>query len=362
MLLFLLTMLGLSDHKVRRSNLINRFLPIYTYWNPFKFTIAITTYCNLKCSMCPRISRNIQNMHMSENVFWQASRYFKGRPLNILGIGEPFMHPKIFNFIRICQLVKSPLHITTNGMLLSENIIEELLEYPIVKEIAFSIDGLPRNYDELRINGNFQTVANNLKKFSNMRKSNLLLTVNFVGMKSNIDDLPMLIDYLADYVDKFHVIHPVANSNSVAAGHLHLHSTYAQKIFDESIHIAKKHKVILSLPSLYPESCKCIYPWTIPSIGINGDVYPCHMLSEVFQDKYNLVTQFYENFSFSNDMHYCMGNVNNGEIFWNGEIVQSLRKQLRKVNISKSDSYLEILKSSPKFYCKICPNRWEAAC
>jgi MoaA/NifB/PqqE/SkfB family radical SAM enzyme len=343
---------------VRGSVFLNNIVPIHAYWDPIKVTIAITTHCNLKCVVCPRTIRSIENMHMSEEVFLKASAYFHGKTINILGIGEPFMHPGIFDFLRICK--SSNVHLTTNGTLLNEHRTKTLLQHPNLKELAFSIDGVADSYDKVRINGNFSTVIDNLKRISSSRKRYPIITVNFVGMRSNIGDLPKLIDLLGKYVDKFHIIHPVADSELVALDHLNQDIVYATKMFNESISIARKHNVKIELPHLGPRARGCIYPWSVPNIGIKGNVYPCHMLSEIF----NPMIQFYNHYSMANVGNYSLGNIMDTDfnLMWNGNRIKWLRRYLKKVNIANSTNYNRVLESNPIIYCAICPNRWDSAC
>jgi MoaA/NifB/PqqE/SkfB family radical SAM enzyme len=308
--------------------------------------------------MCPRAIRGVESMHMSEEVFSKAVDCFRGRHVNILGLGEPFMHPGIFDFLRICK--SSSVHLTTNGTLLSENRIKLLLQYSNLRELAFSIDGVADSYDRVRVNGDFQTVVDNVKRISSLRKGYPILTVNFVGMQSNIEDLAKLINILGKYVDKFHVIHPVADSKFVALDHLNQDIIYARKVFTESYTIARKYNIKLELPHLGPRSRRCIYPWVIPNIGIKGDVYPCHMLSEIF----NPMTQFYGNFSMANVGNYSLGNIMEKDfsLMWNGNQIKWLRRYLKEVNIHRDIDYNQVLVSNPLFYCTICPNRWDSAC
>ncbi|RQD72589.1 MAG: radical SAM protein [Tindallia sp. MSAO_Bac2] len=117
-----------------------------------KIYLEITDRCNLNCSICYRKSwedmdydRDMTDETL-EKVYRDLDEIEGIQKIVIGGIGEPFYHPKITEIIK--RLEKYPLHITTNGTLLTEEIIEALTG--TVQEITVSIDGVGEAFCDIR--------------------------------------------------------------------------------------------------------------------------------------------------------------------------------------------------------------------
>jgi MoaA/NifB/PqqE/SkfB family radical SAM enzyme len=364
--------MGLSDDSVRGSSFLNRLIPDYVLWMPVAFTVAIINQCNLKCTICSRTIYGVENTKMSKDIFLKASTYFQNSKVNIVGAGEPLLHPDLFDFIKICYEKKCNVRLITNGTLLSEDKAKNLLKYSNLEALAFSIDGVKDNYNKVRRGSNFDAVISNLIRFSELRKDVKVkpkIVINFVGMKYNLDDFPKLITLLGSYVDSMELIHPLFYSLDTAKDHLNQHIEYAMEVFAESRRIAQEKGVILILPPLGHRARGCIYPWTLPTIGMTGDVYPCHVLG--CGDHKKPMIEFYDDTSILfNSGDHCLGNIMNTDfnLMWNGNKIRKFRKMLSEINIhdlsNKDNDYDSVRREwTPEtFYCKVCPNRWDCAC
>jgi MoaA/NifB/PqqE/SkfB family radical SAM enzyme len=349
------------DTMTRKSLLIHELMPSRTYWSPVVFTISITNKCNLRCPMCSRTINGVENKHMDRELFVQASKYFNNKTINIVGNGEPFLHPNLFEFIGICQSRKAKMHIVTNATLLSKDLVKDLLKFPTVHELAISIDGTRDTYNKIRIGGDFDTTINNLKELSQARIHGPRLIVNFVSMQSNIQDLPELIEIVGNYVDAIRVIHPLCFSQEGFQEHLNSNIIRAKSIFTQSLIVAQKYNLEISFPQVGATASGCIYPWVAPNIGIDGDIYPCHIYGYLFgsADNTQKAIRIYD----ANIFETChkaagqMGNIVNFNNDWNGSKFKEFRKKLSNINCLS-------LKEKPMItgnFCSFCPNRWNSA-
>ena len=59
----------------------------------------------------------------------------------LIGLGEPFMDPKIFDRIEYCERHSISTLLSTNGTLLDEDMPERLLDPPLA-HITLSFDGV----------------------------------------------------------------------------------------------------------------------------------------------------------------------------------------------------------------------------
>ncbi len=62
-------------------------------------------------------------------------------------MGDPLVHPKLNEFIGVCKTHQVPIFLVTNGVLLNE-IREELLLDPIIRQVNFSIHSFHDNYGD----------------------------------------------------------------------------------------------------------------------------------------------------------------------------------------------------------------------
>src|SRR6202158_3400172 len=72
---------------------------------PVEYIVETTAKCNLYCPMCPRETHKQPKADMSDNVFERLVRQ-AGRTsehMMLIGLGEPFMDPKIFERIEFCH-------------------------------------------------------------------------------------------------------------------------------------------------------------------------------------------------------------------------------------------------------------------
>jgi MoaA/NifB/PqqE/SkfB family radical SAM enzyme len=308
---------------------------------------------------------------MDKEVFVKLAENFKGKDVAFIGSGEPFMHPDIFAFFSICQDHNSNVNLTTNGSLLTKEISIRLLRYTNIKSIAFSIDGVNENYESIRINSKFLNVVNNLRTLSELRKGNSPeISINFVGMRSNIDDFPKLIEIVGQYIDSALLTHPIVYSPDESDQHLNRHIEYATEKISQAMVFAQKFKVKLTVRPLKPCADKCFIPWATPYIGVKGDVYPCCMIA--INEPKNTATEYYDEVSIPRDLHgHSLGNIMDMEFsdVWNGINSQRFRRILKGVNSQYAGNYdeafyLKLMRSwsTSDPYCKICQVRWNTAC
>jgi radical SAM protein with 4Fe4S-binding SPASM domain len=84
--------------------------------------------------------------------------------------GEPALHPKLVEYIRLVKEVGWLCHINTNGTLLNDALIKELLDSEL-DSIKFSFQGTDEaSYQEMRQGGRFKELIEHIEKFHKMRE------------------------------------------------------------------------------------------------------------------------------------------------------------------------------------------------
>lgn len=166
---------------------------------PSQIVIDVTEFCNLACIHCPQAefsrSESVKGRHLvidlHKKLIDEVASDAKGccKYLRYTAQGEPLLHPK---FIKMIQYAAKhagvPLNITTNGMLLTERKIKEILEAG-VDVLDISIDAnTPETYARIRKKGDLNIVRTNALKLIEIIKEkhyNTRVVVSFVAQPIN---------------------------------------------------------------------------------------------------------------------------------------------------------------------------------
>lgn len=160
-----------------------------------KLYIEPTSNCNLNCSMCFRNTWVDEKLaDMGEEVFHAVLRTLPDSVETILfgGMGEPLSHPDIISMVERAKNTGRRIELVTNVMLLTPERSDALLEAGLDR-LWVSIDAFTESgYNAIRRKGSFTTVRKHLNAFNRAklaRQATTTLGVNFVAMKTNIEQL-----------------------------------------------------------------------------------------------------------------------------------------------------------------------------
>ncbi|MEW6570693.1 MAG: radical SAM/SPASM domain-containing protein [Nitrospirota bacterium] len=169
------------------------------------FQIEPTSRCQLRCVMCPRtvFSDEWVNGDIPFSVYKKISRYFHlVENVHLQGWGEPLLYPEIFDMIKIAKAENCKTSLTTNGVLLTPNMSEELIKKDL-DTIAISISGATsKTHENIRCGSHFQQLVQNIKTLSDlkvkMRAKTPKLVLSFLMTKTNIKELSETVSLAKD--------------------------------------------------------------------------------------------------------------------------------------------------------------------
>ncbi len=97
---------------------------------PIEITLESTAKCNLYCPMCPRHIYTFDNENMDLELYKKIVADCKDYVEFVwpYGIGEPMIHPNIFEMIRITRDAGIRTGMSTNATLLDERRRDMLLD------------------------------------------------------------------------------------------------------------------------------------------------------------------------------------------------------------------------------------------
>jgi MoaA/NifB/PqqE/SkfB family radical SAM enzyme len=128
--------------------------------------VEATNQCNLSCSTCMRNVWDVKYGHIAGETFERilsGLAEFPEKPeLFFGGYGEPLSHPNILGMVRRAKELGYRVSLITNGILLSEPVISQLIESKL-DMLWVSLDGAsPECYTDVRLGDALPVVIENL--------------------------------------------------------------------------------------------------------------------------------------------------------------------------------------------------------
>jgi radical SAM protein with 4Fe4S-binding SPASM domain len=169
---------------------------------PTRVVIELTNRCNLNCPFClvgvqeeqdsvahDDLKRPFGTMEIS--LAEKIIRYAKEFGMNEIMLtfqGEPLLHKKFIDIIRISKKYGLKTHVFTNGLLLNQEISRKVIREGL-DSIRFSVDGATEETYRLnRVGGSFKKVYQNMAEIVQIakeEKSNIELMWQFIAMRNN---------------------------------------------------------------------------------------------------------------------------------------------------------------------------------
>lgn len=209
-----------------------------------KLYIEPTSHCNFNCKMCFRHTWFDESpSHMN---FADFETILSGLPSSVEtiffgGMGEPFYHPEILEMIQRTKSLGLNVEILTNGSLLSESVIEALIQMRLNK-LWISIDSLQESATSSEIgHPNEAQILQNMKLVNRIRRrtgSAMKLGITFVVSKINVEELarlPFFIDrYQINHVNISNLSPSDASSNDILLYNRLLSLSTGSDVFGET--------------------------------------------------------------------------------------------------------------------------------
>jgi MoaA/NifB/PqqE/SkfB family radical SAM enzyme len=164
---------------------------------PRKVYVEPTNACNLACATCVRHSWDEPEGFMEWATFDALAHGLEtGGTIAFMGLGEPLLHPRFLEMVRLTKERGLRAEVTTNALLLDDAMAEGLLGAGL-DQLVVSIDGANAEaFDRVRSGASLERVIENVRRLHDARGPNYgpgtQIGVEFVAMRSNVDELPGL--------------------------------------------------------------------------------------------------------------------------------------------------------------------------
>lgn len=140
---------------------------------------------------------------MSFKTFLKISEYFHlAQRVHLSVWGEPLLHPKLFDMIKIAKKAKCITGFTTNASLLEREIARDLINLNL-DTLIVSIDGASSStYESIRKELKFDKVIANVRDFMEEKKKlkskKPEVYIAFLVNRVNYHELPLMVDLAKD--------------------------------------------------------------------------------------------------------------------------------------------------------------------
>ena len=181
---------------------------------------SLTNRCNLRCQMCG-ISKNPNRIEDElptpkvEEIILQVKDL--GVRHLILSGGEPLLRQDIVDIVEFATANGIDMvDIISNGVLLNDNIIQELIRAKL-NHITISLDGLSQINNQIRGDAAFEKAEENIDKLNYYKSTHKSLSptvgINFTIMDKNIADMLPMVEFARSKKCNIIVFQPVLFNN-----------------------------------------------------------------------------------------------------------------------------------------------------
>ncbi|OGV32611.1 MAG: hypothetical protein A2020_07430 [Lentisphaerae bacterium GWF2_45_14] len=285
---------------------------------PSRYVFVLTNLCNLKCPFCCQAKTNASERMTADMWISFAAQIPDYARITLTG-GEPLLFKdleKVFTFV----VNRNPCNIISNGVLLSDKIIEILLSHPNFKVLSVSLDDIG-NKSRNMTDSQWNSLVANLKSFNVAKKSKnhaALLDIKTMILDGNAFELLNIHRFCVEELEcGTHVFQFLKGSEIQHSDHMfsfdnikEIPNDYRYKNWNvivqqlEKVRLYNRERGCQPLSFMHPRmvdlnsseilpdfSClnapgldsafftSCKFPWSSVHINYDGNLFPCLAVS-----------------------------------------------------------------------------------
>lgn len=174
---------------------------------PIEAFFEVAARCNLHCQMCAINFDSRYKPRSGRPPFFEPDLFSRLRPIfpslhraYLFGLGEPTLNKHLPDFIRELSSHGVEVWFNTNATLIDDARAEELAAAG-AERITVSIDGATaETYETIRRGAKFEAVIRGIRALvdAGRRHGRPRVNLSFVAMKSNLHEIPALIELCAE--------------------------------------------------------------------------------------------------------------------------------------------------------------------
>ena len=261
-----------------------------------KIYLELTDRCNLNCAICYRKSWDEMqfNIDMDDAMLdLVESSLSSVKSINKVvmgGIGEPLYHPRFNEIVK--RFKQYPLHITTNGTLLTDEVIDTVTGS--VQDMTISVDGVGKAFEAIR-GVSVDVIIEGIRRLQQRKKERDTawprISLQFVASRQNIDQVYPVMDLAHELgcgrLILSHLIPQTeVNKNQYLYGFAGLTPHETQKLFHQIRLYSHRRSITVQFPQAVLKSERaCAFIEDVTTyITAGGDVVPCYRFSHPYEE------------------------------------------------------------------------------
>jgi MoaA/NifB/PqqE/SkfB family radical SAM enzyme len=180
---------------------------------PVYLLIEPASVCNLRCTMCFQVDKTftrkpymgLMDMGLFRDIVDEAAEGGT-QAVTLASRGEPTLHPQLGEMLDYMTGKFIEIKLTTNATKLTEELSHQILSSG-VNMVVYSIDAYTKDlYEQIRVNGDFDEVYENIVRFSEIRKRdypNSEINTRASGVRFREDqDRDGFVEFWSEIVDQ----------------------------------------------------------------------------------------------------------------------------------------------------------------
>ncbi len=265
---------------------------------PRTLFLEITGRCPIECLMCARRYRNWTYGDLDEALFEKLARVFPHIGMVVLGgFGEPLSARNFDRYFDRLSALGARVALQTSGYRLTEERADRLVKGGL-RHLHISMDSPEEEtYTSIRPRIVFREVTARIRQIVDVKRAIgspfPAVHVVFVAMRRNIEQLPAMVDFVADMgADNLTVQYMVAHAEEIRSESLFYHQELANRMLDTAESRAAELGLNVTLAARFGTGGRgesvtrpgrpngsplqaCTDPWKVTFIRWNGEVHPC---------------------------------------------------------------------------------------
>jgi len=168
---------------------------------PKVIQIETSSYCNLVCLGCPQKDLTRKKGFMKPELFRKIVDELANYEVRVWlhYMGEPLMHPEIFELVDYAAKKLPYCGMSTNGILLNRSMIEKVLDSGLFR-FEISLDSLDANLlNQLRPGGNGELTIDNAHEYFRIKyergQKHPITSINYRRLKENMHETDQFTEY-----------------------------------------------------------------------------------------------------------------------------------------------------------------------
>jgi MoaA/NifB/PqqE/SkfB family radical SAM enzyme len=173
---------------------------------PFHMQVELTSYCNLRCPVCPVGAKELTRdpipmaVDLFERLMVEAGPHLL--TISLWAWGEPLLHPRLEQILRVARRYPAASLLSTNGQNLDDDRVQRALRQEPPTYLIVAIDGLTdETNSRFRIGAKLEPALEGVRQLAAWKKASgsqfPVLHCRFMVMEHNEHELPGLKDFAA---------------------------------------------------------------------------------------------------------------------------------------------------------------------